>query len=75
MIIQPLGVAQCINTQTRVERDIIVDSMHKYRCFSNEDWGLLLQYVELLERYVPRKVRRELHKIIEVNEKQLATPL
>lgn len=61
-----------INNQTSGERSIpiytdgqctINEELNKVSIHSNKDWNQVLLYIKLLERRVPKKVKRELRKI------------
>jgi hypothetical protein len=49
-----------------MNKPIVNDSLNLNTCHSNEDWGKILTYIRLLERYSPKKVRKELNKIREI---------
>lgn len=43
--------------------------LDKSAVHSNKHWGLVLTYIKQLESYVPRKVRKELRKVLKSNYK------
>jgi hypothetical protein len=49
-----------------MNKPIVNDSLNLNTCHSNEDWGKILTYIRLLERYSPKKVRKELNKVREI---------
>ena len=63
VIIWDEQVGFCVNNQTRQAYDIPLVDMNKYSCFSNEHYGLILEYVKELELRTPQAVKEELRKI------------
>lgn len=68
--------AECYDNQTGEYRSIPIESTNKYIMFSPDDWGLVLLYVDKLERRLRGKankskidflVANELKKILETS--------
>lgn len=71
---QPNREAECVDNQTGQARTLGIDETDKYIMMSDDDWGLVLYYIDQLRRRIRSKnVRTELKKIIktssELNEK------
>ena len=66
-IITEENVSYCINNLTGEEYDIQLQEMNKFTCFSPDDYGLLMLYVKLLQRYTPKRVDRKLNAMKKIN--------
>lgn len=66
--IYPANQAECFDNQSQEYRTLELSQTDRYIMFSPDDWGLILLYVDALERRVRNKgVRKELRKIRETS--------
>ena len=52
---QPNSQAECYDNQTQEYRSIPIESTDRYIMFSPDDWGLILVYIDKLERMLRSK--------------------
>tara|TARA_R110002096_G_scaffold174498_1_gene350265 strand:- start:1169 stop:1507 length:339 start_codon:yes stop_codon:yes gene_type:complete len=79
LIIMDENIIYNVNNQTGEEweeilvyhnnnKPVVNDSLDLNTCHSNEGWGKILTYIRLLESHTPRKIRKELKKIVDIRE-------
>jgi len=67
---EPSQEVDCFDTQNDEYRVLHINETDKYMMFSPDDWGLILEYVRLLEKKVKNKrVKSEINKVIKTTNK------
>lgn len=67
---EPALEAECFDNQNQQYRSIPIRETNRYIMFSPDDWGLILLYIDRLERSIRSKsVKTELKKIRKTSRK------
>jgi len=61
---------ECFDNQTQEYRSIPINQTDRYIMTSPDDWGLILLYIDRLQRKIRRgNLKRELNKILKTDRK------
>jgi len=65
----PNAQSECYDSQTEEYRSLPINDTDRYIMYSPDDWGLILLYIEKLERVIKnKKVKKELRKILNTSK-------
>lgn len=66
---EPVAEAECFDNQNNEYRTLPMSETNRYIMFSPDDWGLILFYIDQLERRIrSKKTKIELIKIIDTSK-------